>query len=164
MFKGTFVLNGKDMSSLNFPGIGKFRAFSGNGRYLNRPGCTYVQNDGALPTGKYLIVDRPQGGFRTRYRTFVNDLLTDNDRSEWFALYREDGSLDDYTWINGVRRGGFRLHPGGRGGISLGCLTMLVTSEFHLLRNVLLSARPARADSLHVYGEIEVIAQYDEIC
>lgn len=23
---------------------------------------------------------------------------------EWFALYREDGKIDDYTWINGVKR------------------------------------------------------------
>lgn len=36
------------------------------------------------------------------------------DHNEWFGLYRDDGKIDDYTWINNVERGNFRLHPSAR--------------------------------------------------
>ncbi len=30
--------------------------------------------------------------------------------SDWFALWRDDMSIDDWTWVNSVKRGNFRLH------------------------------------------------------
>lgn len=32
-----------------------------------------------------------------------------SDRSVWFALYRDDGNIDDWTFIDRVERGHFRL-------------------------------------------------------
>ncbi|WP_433691402.1 tlde1 domain-containing protein [Kosakonia cowanii] len=32
--------------------------------------------------------------------------------SDWFALYYDDIGIDDWTWVKGVQRGNFRLHPG----------------------------------------------------
>lgn len=43
-----------------------------------------------------------------------------SDRSVWFALYRDDGNIDDWTFIDHVERGHFRLHPAGCMGISEG--------------------------------------------
>ncbi|WP_254367149.1 tlde1 domain-containing protein [Paraburkholderia sp. NMBU_R16] len=37
--------------------------------------------------------------------------LSQTQGHQWFALYRNDGVVDDYTFIDGVRRGNFRLHP-----------------------------------------------------
>nr|WP_254058708.1 tlde1 domain-containing protein [Yersinia pestis] len=35
-------------------------------------------------------------------------------------LVRDDGKIDDYTWINNVERGNFRLHPIGPMRVSMG--------------------------------------------
>lgn len=44
---------------------------------------------------------------------FVKDQASGVHHEDWFALYRDDGQIDDYTVINGVRRGNFRIHPNG---------------------------------------------------
>jgi hypothetical protein len=51
---------------------------------------------------------------------FEWNALTGNPsfHDQWFALYRDDGLIDDWTWINGVNRGDFRLHSVGGQGIS----------------------------------------------
>ncbi|MDE8555645.1 DUF2778 domain-containing protein [Pantoea vagans] len=33
------------------------------------------------------------------------------DCSTWFGLFRDDGKIDDLTFVQGIRRGNFRLHP-----------------------------------------------------
>lgn len=78
--------------------------------------------------------------------------------SEWFALWRDDWGIDDYTWIESVKRGNFRLHPGV---LSEGCITLSHDSDFAMLRNALL--RTQRIDvpctkKLQAYGTIEVIS------
>jgi hypothetical protein len=69
------------------------------------------------------------------------------------------------TWVNGVQRGQFRLHPAGGLGISLGCITLPSHSDFMRIRNALLhtSKIPASSSGLSAYGAIEVIT-YGNTC
>ena len=71
---------------------------------------------------------------------------------------RDDGAIDDYTWINGVRRGNFRLHPKGPAGLSKGCITLLHPTDFQALRRALLNTNTilARGTNLRAYGTIRV--------
>ncbi|ELY6276820.1 DUF2778 domain-containing protein [Cronobacter muytjensii] len=48
-------------------------AFSGDSTYRNRGGCVALPVKGPLSPGRYLIVDRPQGGAGSRIRTQVID-------------------------------------------------------------------------------------------
>lgn len=119
---------------------------------------------GPVPAGKYWIVDRPEGGLRSQVNAGIRDLYNHVvngatfRHNEWFALWRDDWGIDDYTWIEGVKRGNFRLHPGT---LSEGCITLPHDSDFAMLRNALL--RTQRVDvpctsKLKAYGTIEVIA------
>jgi hypothetical protein len=45
----------------------------------------------------------------------------ENPKADWFALFADDGTIDDNTLCNHVRRGEFRLHPR-HIGISQGCI------------------------------------------
>lgn len=160
---GTFIINNADYSPLSFPGVGTFLAFSGNGAYRNRGGCTKIAGNGPLPAGHYYIVDRPKGSLANKVRawgvdTFKSTFYYPVDHSEWFALYRNDMSIDDGTWIDAVARGGFRLHPGM---ISDGCITLAHNTDFALLRNAILRTPKVRipcTKNLMTYGTIEVIA------
>ena len=163
--QGRFTLNDADYSPLMFYGVGTFMAFSGRGAYKNRGGCAIIPNEGPIPPGKYWIVDRPSGGgFGSWAHAVVKDTFNkvvrgaEFTRFEWFALYRDDKSIDDETWYNHVWRGHFRLHPGT---ISEGCITLPHSSDFALLRNALLRTNKIRVPcmkSLMAYGSIEVIA------
>jgi hypothetical protein len=163
--QGKFVVDNEPLEPLVIFGVGAFPAFSGNDIYRNRGGCVTVPNDGPIPPGKYWIVDRPTGGIRSRLEASLKDMLnsaigTPSHHDEWFALYRDDGAIDDWTWINGVKRGQFRLHPAGGRGISLGCITLPSYPDFQRIRNALLHTNtiPARNSGLSAYGWIEVIA------
>lgn len=161
---GKFVINNAHYSPLLFPGVGTFLAFSGDGIYLNRGACGMKPTVGPVPAGKYWIVDRPEGGLRSQVNAGIRDLYNHVvngatfRHNEWFALWRDDWGIDDYTWIEGVKRGNFRLHPGT---LSEGCITLPHDSDFAMLRNALL--RTQRVDvpcmsKLKAYGTIEVIA------
>lgn len=123
-------LNGQPRTRLIGPN-GSFEVFSGTGDSINDPDATDEAGSGPLPTGDYYIVDRPQGGFFGR----IFSRLTGRD--QWFALYRQDGAVDDVTTVNGVQRSLFRLHAGT---ISAGCVTVCSPYGFQLLRNELLSS------------------------
>lgn len=163
--QGTFILNNADYSPLTLYGVGTFLAFSGNGVYKNRGGCAIIPNEGPIPPGKYWIVDRPDGGgFGSWAQAVVKDTFNkvvrgaEFTRFEWFALYRDDKSIDDSTWYNHVLRGHFRLHPGT---LSEGCITLPHNSDYAVLRNALLRTGQIRVPcmkSLMTYGSIEVIA------
>ncbi|CAN7356742.1 DUF2778 domain-containing protein [Trinickia sp. LjRoot230] len=169
--QGKFVVNNAPLSPLSIFGVGTFMAFSGDGVYRNRGGCTAVKDKGPLPAGKYWVVDRPTGGIRSEAQTWVKDawntifLDAPSNHSEWFALYRDDAKIDDRTWINGVERGNFRLHPIGGGGSSFGCITLQSRSQFQTLRQALrhTTTIPAGNSALSAYGWIEVIA-YGNTC
>jgi hypothetical protein len=116
--QGKFIVNNQPFSPLVINGVGTFQAYSGNDIYRNRGGCTAVPENGPIPAGRYWIVDRPTGGIRSQAEALVKDTANAftgrrSHRDEWFALYRDDGMIDDWTWINGVKRGNFRLHPAG---------------------------------------------------
>jgi hypothetical protein len=116
-----------------------------------------VVDAGPLPFGKYYIVDRPRGGIRTRVEASVNSLMSGSDRDLWFGLYREDGNVDDITFIDQVKRGAFRLHPAGYSGVSEGCITLPSHSHYAILREALLNtARINISASLTAYGTVQV--------
>ncbi|MCC8395267.1 DUF2778 domain-containing protein [Paraburkholderia sp. MMS20-SJTR3] len=161
---GKFLVNNKDLSPLTIDGVGTFNAFSGDNIYRNRGGCTTIANKGPIPAGKYWIVARPAGGPGSRIQAWLKDEWNSfkgnpSDHSEWFALYRDDGMIDDVTWVNGVKRGQFRLHPAGGEGRSFGCITLPSRFDFVRIRSALLhtSAIVAGSSGLNAYGTIEVI-------
>jgi hypothetical protein len=169
-YQGKFLVNNAPLSPLTIFGIGTFNAYSGNDQYRNRGGCTVVPENGPIPAGKYWIVDRPSGGVGSKALAWAKDEWNTifghpSDHSEWFALYRDGGKIDDSTWINGVKRGQFRLHPAGGHGISLGCITLPSRTDFLRIRNALLHTMtiPAGNSGLKAYGTIEVIA-YGNTC
>ena len=84
---------------------------------------------GPIPPGVYYIVDRPSGGRLGAIWDFLRP-----DKANWFALYRDDGIIDDQTSVNGVLRGAFRLHYGS---ISEGCITLTDRDAYARLNQIL---------------------------
>nr|WP_116611926.1 DUF2778 domain-containing protein [Paraburkholderia unamae] len=146
------------MSVLHCEGVGDFVAFSGRDGVKNNPASVAIADAGPLPPGRYYIVDRGSGGLFTHIRDFFMDLVNDTDREKWFALYRDDGQIDDWTFINGVGRGHFRLHPHGRANISEGCITLVDPPAFYRLRDRLLHATPIGLPGAKgfAYGTVDV--------
>lgn len=86
-------------------------------------------------------------------------------RYEWFALYRDDGKIDDHTWVNNVKRGNFRLHPRGPLGVSLGCITLQHRTDFIAIRQALLYTPQVKLpNGLMSYGTIEVVLNGSKTC
>lgn len=167
---GKFLLNGADYAPFNLYGVGVFMAFSGNGIYRNHGGCRAVPFNGPIPPGKYWIVERGEGGFISRKIAGAKDLLNkikdgaQFGHSDWFALYRDDLGIDDGTWVDGVHRGLFRLHPGT---ISKGCITIAHDSDYAMIRNALLRTAPIQVPcmrSLMARGWIEVVTDASTTC
>ena len=85
-------------------------AFSGRGRYMNQSRYENIPGTGPIPVGSYYIVEP----YYYRPGSPISPVF--------FKLFREDGKIDDETFLeNGVRRDQFRFHPGT---ISLGCVTI----------------------------------------
>jgi hypothetical protein len=162
--QGKFIINDADFSPLTIYGVGTFMAFSGRDAYRNHGGCAGIPKFGPIPPGKYWIVQRGEGGYWSRRKADVKDFVNkvfsgaEFKHSEWFSLYRDDGAIDDETWIKGVMRNNFRLHPGTR---SEGCITIVHNSDYRLIRNALLQTQPMPVpgmEDLMARGWIEVIA------
>jgi hypothetical protein len=158
MIRCTFHLNGYQLSTLSCPGIGFFPAYSGNaGVNRNNPNAIAAKKVGPLPPGNYYIVSRPRGGFRSLWQDMIHGLESGSDRDLWFALYRKDRLIDDMTFIEGVERGHFRLHPAGKSGISDGCITLPNHSDYAILLQALLSTPSMMVSSqLKAFGTIQV--------
>ncbi|MGE9552950.1 DUF2778 domain-containing protein [Erwinia amylovora] len=154
----TFTLNGLPSSVLDCDGVAKLPAFSGQKHGRNNDLMTGVPDIGPLPKGRYYIVGRESGEFLSKLRHFFIKYGYGTDRSEWFALYRDDGTIDDLTFIDGVQRGNFRLHPIGPQGLSEGCITLNHIGDFDYLRKKLLSTMmiDIPGTSLKAYGIVEV--------
>ncbi|VVD92413.1 hypothetical protein PTE30175_01627 [Pandoraea terrae] len=71
---GKFVVNNETLAPLVINGVGTYLAFSGDGAYRNRGGCTALASRGPIPAGKYWIVDRPAGGNLSRASQWMKDL------------------------------------------------------------------------------------------
>lgn len=158
MIRCTFYLNGGALSNLSCPGVGFFPAYSGiAGSMRNNPDSVAMKGIGPLPPGQYFIVNRASGGFGSAARDWFTSQVSGSDRSLWFALYRNDGNIDDHTFVEQVERGNFRLHPAGYQGVSKGCITLPRKSDYLLLREALLNSAPFMVSpSLRAYGTVQV--------
>ena len=158
MIRCTFRLNGSGLSTLSCPGYGFFHAYSGEvGPHRNNPDSADVKDIGPLPPGQYYIVTRGTGGIGTHVSDFFGSVVSGSDRSVWFALYRNDNSIDDLTFIDQVKRGNFRLHPAGYKGVSHGCITLPSKDHFTILREALLNTPQIKISStLNAFGTVQV--------
>ncbi|MGL4429493.1 hypothetical protein D3C75_311130 [compost metagenome] len=158
MIRCTFHLNGGQMSTLSCPGVGFFPAYSGHaGVNRNNSDSVAVKKKGPLPPGKYFIVTRTRGGIRSRWHDMFKELESGSNRDLWFALYRDDETVDDTTFIGNVQRGAFRLHPAGSSGISEGCITLPNHTHYHILHQALLSSGSMLITAeLKAFGTIQV--------
>lgn len=153
----TFLLNNKPVTTLSCPGIGTFSAFSGMPVDRNNPAAVGRADSGPLPPGHYYIVDRQSGGHLGWLYDYLRTHGYGTDRNEWFALYRRDEKIDDITYINGVRRGAFRLHPIGPQRRSEGCIALVSPAQFKQLSIYLRSAKPSLAvpgTTVKAYGTV----------
>lgn len=132
MRRCTFELNGEPLSSFEI-GASSFPSFSGLGPHVNRRVSACIPSQGPIPPGEYFILDRESGGRLGR----LYDLFS--GRTDWFALYANDGKVDDETWCEQVNRGRFRLHPKGPRGVSEGCIVIDQIADFQALRILLRS-------------------------
>jgi len=161
---GKMILNGADYAPFNLYGVGVFMSHSGLGAYRNNANCGAIPNIGPIPLGKYWIIDRKEGNWFSQKKEEIHDELNkltgrrEFGRTDWFALWRDGWTIDDYTWIEGVKRGNFRLHPGT---VSKGCITIANVSDFATIRNALMNTPliqvPCRR-SLMARGWVEVAA------
>lgn len=151
MIECKFELNGESMSTFKC-GATSFSAFSGLGKHVNQRMSECVIGAGPIPTGTYYIFDRQSGGLLGPLR----DLFTGRD--EWFALYRDDGHIDDEMFCNKVRRGEFRLHPKGGTGRSEGCIVIDKKADFMFMRTILKNSQQIAVPrtELMAYGRVVV--------
>jgi hypothetical protein len=110
---------------------------------------------GPIPPGRYYILDRESGGFQKRFRDFFG---MRDPKGSWFALYADDGKIDDATFCEEVIRGNFRLHPKGAFGISEGCIVIDEPLRFDHLSLFLRSAPQMTVPRLDIkaYGIVTV--------
>jgi hypothetical protein len=147
----SFVLNDQPMSAFR-AGSAEFPAFSGLAPHINKRTSICIPDHGPIPPGTYYILDRESGGRLGWFYEWYER------QTDWFALYADDGRMDDWTFCNEVRRGNFRLHPKGRRGISKGCITIDRANDFHVLRHLLTASkkRLIPRTTLLAYGKVVV--------
>ena len=152
------TLNSKAFTVLECKDVGNFPVFSGTGAGRDNPADVAMADIGPLPLGRYYIVDRQSGGHLGYLKDFFLEHIYGTDRGKWFALYRDDGVIDDFTFIQGVKRGNFRLHPIGPRGLSEGCITLANPVNFDALRNALLSTKLVNVPGFagQAYGTVDV--------
>ena len=145
----TFELNNTPMSNLTCECGRSFPAFSGDADATNDPGATSIPDFGPIPKGSYYIVDRPSGGRLGRLREFISG------SDKWYALYRDDGVIDDNSSVDGVTRGQYRLHSGTR---SAGCITLQNADDFKKLRDLLSKTKKGKIPGTNIdyYGRVTV--------
>lgn len=162
--QGTLILNGADYVPFNLYGVGVFMAHSGKGSCRNNGACRNIPDNGLIPPGKYWIVDRHEGNWFSQKQLEIKDFtkrilnISPFGKSDWFALWRDDWRIDDDTWIEGVKRGSFRLHPGAS---SKGCITIAHNSDFAMIHNALKNTSLVQFPcmrALMARGWVEVVA------
>ncbi|HIB8955246.1 TPA: DUF2778 domain-containing protein [Enterobacter ludwigii] len=158
MIIARYALNGLPTSILTVAGIGNFPAFSGQMYGRNNVTMSSRKDIGPIPPGRYFIVNRQSGGRLGAITDFELKNFYGTDRSVWFALYKEDWQIDDSVFVEGVKRGAFRLHPVGPRGLSEGCITLCQQSDFDYLKEALMNTTmmPVPCSSFKAYGTITV--------
>ena len=96
-------LNLRDVSAENnlkliCVGVGNFDVFTGLGELKNNANY-YMEKNGPIPPGIYWIVDRPTGGFGSWLKKKEKEFRTGNVYDDWFALFKDDGSINDQTIV-----------------------------------------------------------------
>lgn len=147
-----FELNGKEISAFKM-GASSYPAFSGLDDHVNKRPLVCVPNLGAIPPGRYYVIDRPSGG----RLGWLWDLRS--GRKDWFALYAVDGKIDDETWCEKVKRGEFRLHPKGPLGISAGCIVIDKEVDFQLIRARLRSSPAVNIPEINIDAWAELVVK-----
>jgi hypothetical protein len=153
----TFNLNGRATSPLVCSGFGSVPAYSGHGIGLNNPKDIADVGVGAIPPGTYYIVDRKSGGLIGWLRDEFNPLLGSTDHRKWFMLWNP--YTGDATFVNGVKRGLFRLHPDGPMHVSDGCITLKSGTDFERLHDYLKAkgaTMPIPGTDMKAYGKVDV--------
>ncbi|EOD2801987.1 TPA: DUF2778 domain-containing protein [Klebsiella aerogenes] len=143
-------------------GVGTFDVFSGVNPTTNIAECAF-KDKAALPPGTYWIVPRPVGSFANRVLSSIKDWRNGTDHSEWFGLYN-NSTMSDHLFVNGVNRGGFRLHPlrPDGSGESWGCITFHQINQFQVLRRALLSTKMVTVKTgVSAYGRVLVRGSTD---
>ena len=81
-----------------------------------------------------------------------------DNKGNWFALYANDGKIDDETFCEKVKRGQFRLHPKGDLGISQGCITIDSKTDYQTLWTLLKNTKQEKVpgSELMSYGTVVV--------
>lgn len=151
MFHCSFDLNGQQFSAFKIGSL-SVPAFSGRGTHINKRISACLVGSGPIPPEEYYIFDRQGGG----HLEFFKNLFSDH--SDWFALHAIDGTIDDETYCDQVKRGNFRLHPKGPRGISEGCITIERFTDFQQIRGILKGIAPSavRGTRLKAYGSVVV--------
>lgn len=153
--------DGKTVKLLCY-GVGTFDVFSGENPTTNIAECAF-KNKAALPPGNYWIVDRPTGSFANKALSAIKDWRNGTDHSTWFGLYDSE-TMSDHVFVNGVDRGGFRIHPlrPDGSGESWGCITFPTVSQFEVLRRALLSTKKVKVKAgIMAYGQVAVRGRTD---
>jgi hypothetical protein len=137
----TFRLNNERTSRLYCSGFGGVTAYSGQKDGRDNPRAVAIENIGPIPPGKYYLLDRHSGGRMGWFYDMISQASRlSTDRTKWFMLWNE--RTGDSTFINGVRRGEFRLHPAGSRNTSEGCITVQSPDEFDRLERYIRSRGP----------------------
>ena len=151
MYICSFTLNDRITSVFEIAGR-SYPAFSGLDDHANKRRDVCLPDLGPIPTGAYYIVDRQSGG----HMGWWYDAF--GDKPDWFALYADDGRIDDETFCNGVRRGNFRLHPAVGRGLSKGCITIQQQSDFNIIKGMLRGVKNVKVPCTDIltYGKVIV--------
>lgn len=159
MLRCTFILNDQPLSDFvvggsRFAGGERFPAFSGMEAHRNKRASACHPNIGPIPPGQYYVFDRQSGGRLAGLRDAFG-----TNKDGWFALYQDDGQIDDQAICESISRGQFRLHPKGPAGLSRGCITVEHEADFQRLSALLRSIPPTAVSgtSLKSYGVVTVV-------
>jgi hypothetical protein len=154
----SFSINSKETSTLYCEGFGGVKAFSGTSVGRDNPLDTAMENIGPLPAGTYYLVDRQSGGrLGWLWDWLAIHSHASSDHSKWFTLWNERSG--DTTFIHGVQRGHFRLHPMGSRRLSQGCITVVSWLDFDALQRFIRSHAldvPIPGTTLKAYGTVVV--------
>ncbi|MCL1826086.1 MAG: DUF2778 domain-containing protein [Betaproteobacteria bacterium] len=157
MFECTFTLNSQPMSLIKGLGF-QYPAYSGFPAYRNKPTWQCIPYFGAIPVGRYAIVDKESGGLKSKIKDAIKSVTSGSNHFEWFALYALDSHVDDELFCAGVRRGEFRIHAAGYFGRSEGCITLPNPTDFHMLRSRILVHKNTAIPGASItgYGVLDV--------